>query len=156
MDGRRRVAPALFSVAMVTAVAWPATWNPPRDSFPLSSYPMFARDVSEAKQALLVRAVGIDAKGRALVMPPDIVANGEVMQAFATLRQAVERGPVATQALCEQLAKRITAQQAPPWQAISSIEIGTYRYDPIDYFVHQALPQRMAVHGSCHVRHLEK
>jgi hypothetical protein len=75
-----------------------------RDSFPLSTYPMFAYRRPEARVTLhYVIAVGEGGARRHV--PPDLVANAEVMQAMMTVRRAVDRGQ--TQQLCAEVAARV-------------------------------------------------
>lgn len=95
----------LVSLLVLAAVAWPLSRDPERgDSFPLSTYPMFAYKRPEARVTLhYVIAVGPDGARRHV--PPALVANAEVMQAMMTVRRAVDRGE--SQRLCEEVAARV-------------------------------------------------
>ena len=79
---------------MVLAMLTPVLSDPPRDSYPLSTYPMFAA-VRETEVSV-PHAVMIDADGDESFVPPVLVANDEVLQAQATIRQALRHGDAAT------------------------------------------------------------
>lgn len=96
----------LVSVVVLAAVAWPLTRDPEReDSFPLSTYPMFAFRRPDARVALHY-AVAVGEGGARRHVPPERVANAEVMQAMMTIRRAVSRGEQAK--LCREIAARLT------------------------------------------------
>lgn len=94
----------LVSVAMIAAVLSPLARDPEHgDSFPLSTYPMFAFDRHDARVTLHY-AVAVGPGGARRFVPPELVANREPMQAMQTLRRAVERGQL--RGLCEEIAGR--------------------------------------------------
>lgn len=95
---------SLVSLALLAAVAWPLARDPVReDSFPLSTYPMFAFRRPGARVAMdYVIATGPGGARRHV--PPELVANAEVMQALMTIRRAVQRGEAP--ALCRAVAGR--------------------------------------------------
>jgi hypothetical protein len=96
----------LVSVLVLAAVAWPLTRDPARgDSFPLSTYPMFAFRRPDARVALHY-AVATGPGGARRHVPPERVANAEVMQAMMTLRGAASRGE--SPRLCREIAARLT------------------------------------------------
>jgi hypothetical protein len=95
----------LVSVTMLAAVLWPLTRDPEReDSFPLSTYPMFAFDRRDARVALHY-VVAVGPGGARRHVPPSLVANREPMQAMMTVRRAVEHGQQAR--LCAEVAGRV-------------------------------------------------
>jgi hypothetical protein len=100
------------------------------DSFPISSYPMFARPRG---QPTLYAAVGRAADGSEHRLPASAIGSSEVLQTKVLIQRSVERGPEATLALCQSIAQRIAGS---PWAAaLRSVEIVRRRYDPIAYFV---------------------
>jgi hypothetical protein len=124
-----RRAPALiFSVLVVAATLSPALREPPRDSFPLSTYPMFS---SVPKRAWLDVIVGFDAAGDEHRIPPRLVANIEVMQAAETIRHAVRqrRAPQ----LCAEVAARVSAD--PDFDHVVRLEVQRRKFDPLTYFM---------------------
>jgi hypothetical protein len=124
----RRVPALLFSALVVAATIGPALRDPPRDSFPLSTFPMFS---SVRKQAWLHVIVGFDAQDNEHKIPPSLVANIEVMQAAETIRIAVRRKR--PKLLCEQVAARVA--EDPDFAQIVRLEVQSRRFDPRTYFV---------------------
>lgn len=123
-----RRAPALiFSVLVIAATLSPALREPPRDSFPLSTYPMFS---SVPKRAWLDVVVGFDAAGNEHRIPPQLVANVEVMQAAETIRLAVRqrRAPQ----LCAEVAARVAID--PDLDDVVRLEVQRRKFDPLTYF----------------------
>ena len=94
----------LISVVLAGAVALPQVGLVQDDSFPVSTYPMFA--ARRTAEVTISHAVAVDVDGTRRAVSPGAVANLEVMQAFETVRQAVRQGPAATQRLCERIATR--------------------------------------------------
>lgn len=124
----RRTPALLFCVLILGAAVWPALGEPPRDSFPLSTYPMFS---TLRGQAWLDVIVGFDTNDHERPIPPRLVANVEVMQAAQTIRIAVrKRRP---KLLCEQVAARVAAD--PEFTQIVRLEVQSRRFDPLTYFV---------------------
>lgn len=95
----------LVTVVVLAAVLWPLGLDPARDdSFPLSTYPMFAHKRPRARVNLhYVIAVGPGGARRHV--PPELIANAEVMQAMMTVRRAIERGQA--DHLCREVAARV-------------------------------------------------
>ncbi|MDH3607506.1 MAG: hypothetical protein OER12_10990, partial [Acidimicrobiia bacterium] len=63
-----RTVRCVVSAAIVLAVAAPVLGSPFRDSFPLSTYPMFS--VARPQQATVNSAVGFDIAGGELTLRP--------------------------------------------------------------------------------------
>jgi hypothetical protein len=123
----RRAPALLFSLLVVAATLSPALREPPLDSFPLSTYPMFS---SVPKQAWLDVIVGFDAAGNEHRIAPQLVANIEVMQAAETIRLAVrqKRAPL----LCAEVAARVAAD--PDYDHVVRLEVQRRKFDPLTYF----------------------
>jgi hypothetical protein len=100
------------------------------DSFPISSYPMFARPRG---QPTLFAAIARAADGSERRLPPSAIGSSEVLQTKVLIQRSVEQGPEATQALCRSIAERVAA--SPGSSELVAIEIVRRRYDPIGYFV---------------------
>jgi hypothetical protein len=122
-----RAPPLIFSVLVIAATLSPALREPPRDSFPLSTYPMFS---SVPKRAWLDVIVGFDASGNLQRIPPQLVANLEVMQAAETIRLAVRhrRAPQ----LCAEVAARVASD--PDFDHVVRLEVQRRKFDPLTYF----------------------
>ena len=100
------------------------------DSFPISSYPMFARPRG---QPTLYTVVARAADGSERRLAPSWLGSSEVLQAKVLIQRSVERGPEATRALCRNVAERVAA--AADAGDLRAVEIVRRRYDPIRYFV---------------------
>lgn len=97
------------SVVLLAAVLFPLRFERGRDSFPLSSYPMFARAKTSAAMQLHY-FLGLTEAGERRYLRPELVANQEVLQARAVIAHAVRRGPADADQLCRQVADRVAAE----------------------------------------------
>lgn len=100
------------------------------DSFPISSYPMFARPRGQPTLYTVVARTGDGSERR---LAPSWLGSSEVLQAKVLIQRSVAQGPEAARALCESVAERIAA--APDAADLRSVEIVRRRYDPVAYFV---------------------
>lgn len=135
-----------FGLGLVAAVAAPGFGDPNDDSYPLSTYPMFARG---RDKPWLNFAEGVDAQGRAVRLAPALVASGEVMQAAASVRQAVRGGPPALARLCTRIAERCAASDST--EDIVEVRIVGAQFDPIAYFERGPEPEARTVFFRCAV-----
>lgn len=110
-------------------------WSGMPDSFPLSTYPMFARPRG---QPVLHTLVGLAADGSERRLPPELVGSKEVLQAKVLIQRSVASGPEAMSALCEATAAR--AQHSADFRDLQGLAIVARRYDPVDYFVKGPAP----------------
>jgi hypothetical protein len=149
-----------FGLGLTVLVAAPGFGDPNWDSFPLSTYPMFARPRSMPR---LFFAEGASRDGTRHRLSPSLVANDEVMQATASVRRAVSAGPAAMQALCHQIAERIAHDSRPAEgrrqahdsrpadTAIIEVRLSSARFDPVRYFSHGPEPVERTTHERCDV-----
>lgn len=146
-EGFARGPALIFSALLIGATVWPALREPPRDSFPLSTYPMFS---SVRERPWVDVIVGFDAEGRERRISPELVANPEVMQAAQTISKAVRRKQAAM--LCEQVAAQVG--EAPKYAEVTRLEVQSRQFDPRTYFVDEAgkVPLRLRRRASCEVR----
>ena len=92
----------VVSIAVIAAVLAPLARHPiGGDSFPLSTYPMFAFE--RRLRETFTYAVGRTAAGERRTIAPEHVANHEVMQAYMELTRTPPR------ALCPRIAARVAA-----------------------------------------------
>jgi hypothetical protein len=133
------------SLALAAAVIWPVLGDPRDDSFPLSTYPMFSG--RQSPETDISHIVAFTAEGERSVLPPEAVANDEVVQAFETIRQAVAQGPAATRALCEDAA----AWAAGHREGVARVVVVTDTYDAVAYFDGDKAPRGSTVHAECEV-----
>ena len=107
---------------------------------------MFAR---KKGHPLVHRVVGLDGAGSRVRVPPELIANDEVMQAARTVYHAVRKGRRATARLCRESAERV-----PRWDHLRDVvrlEVVSERFDPIRYFSDGAPPERVWRHARCTV-----
>jgi hypothetical protein len=128
------------------AVLSPLVEDPNGDSFPISSYPMFARPRG---QPTLYAAVARDREGSESRLPPSVVGSSEVLQTKVLIERSVQNGPRAMQDLCNSIADKVAA--SPDAGRLRSIELVRRRYDPIAYFVSGPSPLEQERLTSCAV-----
>lgn len=135
-----------FGLGMVALTASAGLRAPRDDSYPLSTYPMFARPRGKP---LLRYVEALDADGRATRIPPELVAHDEVMQAVVTVRRAVEGGPEAMSALCARIAHAVRAD--PAYAQAQTLRLVGARFDPLRYFSEGPVPEEQIEHFRCSV-----
>ena len=139
-----RVPAYVVGLGVVLAAAWPAFRPAGEDSFPLSTYPMFARVLDKPQVSFVER---LDDKRRPHRLSPDQLGSDEVMQAYRTIKRAVRKGPKATEALCRTLAKRVASREQNKREV--RLRIVRARFDPVAYFVDEAEPEEREVLATC-------
>jgi hypothetical protein len=138
---------ALFGVVLVLASAAPLLRSAEHDSYPFSTYPMFARPLGKPQ---LTFAEGLTRSGHALRLPPEIVANDEPMQAMRTLKLTANQGPRALRQLCSGIAER--AVVTPGFAHVQRVRISRARFEPLRYFEADAPAVEAEVLVECRVR----
>ncbi len=138
---------AIFGVALVFASAAPLLRDARHDSYPLSTYPMFAR-ILERPQ--LTFAEGLTRSGTTVRLPPELVANDEPMQAMRTLKLTASAGPAALARLCATIAERVTHE--PRYDDLRRVRIARARFDPLRYFEPGAAAPPSEALVECRVR----
>ncbi len=134
------------SAIVLGAVLAPAFRAPTYDSFPTSSYPMFARD--RAREATVAHVVAISDDGRHRPIPPPLVANDEVLQAAATIHAALRRNKAMK--LCLDVAERVALD--PDWTEFTWLEVTRDRYDVITYFEGETKPKGRDIRARCRIK----
>lgn len=153
---RARTLPAMqrlysyaFAAGLLGLTLAPAFRSFTDDSYPFSTYPMFARD---RREACLSHVVGVDASGRSRSLPPRVIVNEEITQAQAIVQAAVGRGRRARRELCARVAARVAASDEPEFAGVERVEIVTACYDPVAYFVAGAEPLSSKRRAACEPR----
>jgi len=126
----------LTSALLLAAVLYPALLDPGADSFPLSTYPMFARERPrrvEVMSALALGAAMPDGSASERAVPPSYIANAEAMQALQTLRKSVQAGRRSARKLCERIARELAAQAEPRFADAREIALVTTRVDALRF-----------------------
>lgn len=121
----------VITLVTLGAVGWPLTRHPAwGDSFPLSTYPMFATRRPGAK-LYLEYMVATGPGGARRHVPPRLIANAEVMQAIVTVQQSVRRGE--SMALCRRVAPRVARD--PRFAAMDTLTVVSGSHAAVAYLV---------------------
>ncbi len=130
-----------LTLILVGLVASPLAGAFANDSFPISTYPMFATVRSSETHLSHVMLVSPDGDER--VAPPSAIANDDVLQVQETVLQALDEGPLATVALCERVARRVAGS------GVVSVQVVTSTFDAILYYQRDREPISRQVHATC-------
>ncbi len=122
---------ALLLASLSAFVRDPST----QDSFPFSTFPMFA---SVRTTPQLAHLVAVRSDGTRYRVPPSALGTDEVMQAHGTIHAASKHRDAA-RALCEKVAA--TLRESGPGDLVR-LELVRSRFDPIAYFVEPDGPDR--------------
>ena len=138
----RRAWAYVVSVCAVALVFSPVLRPGQRDSYPLSTYPMFSYD--RGRESSLPTAVGVTADGVLLRLSPELISGGyEPVRAFATVEASIANGD--TDVLCAEIAERTERRKAD----VIAIEVVTEVHDVIAWFEGQKEPSQRIVHARC-------
>lgn len=147
-----RAAAGFYALAavMLGSLLAPLLRVPPRDSFPLSTYPMFSY-AHQGQTLSLELAVAVLADGSRVAVPPRLIGTEEVMLARKLVRHAVARNQATS--FCQSIAARLRAAPDPRLGVVKAIEVRTERFDVFDYFLKPASERAHdgTVHASCPV-----
>jgi hypothetical protein len=133
-----------FGLGICVAVAAPVLREARSDSYPLSTYPMFAY---QRQKTRLCHVDGLDRAGHRTRIPPRFIANDEAMQAMRTVRLAVTAGSERTALLCERVANRLAQDAA--FAGIVRVRVIEGQFDSLSYFLGRSEPEELVVHQEC-------
>lgn len=140
---RRPVAYASIVAVLLVVGVVPLALD--RDSFPLSTYPMFSTRRSTAET--VDTAVAVDADGTTRRLGPQrIGGTDEIILATATVSGAIGNGTV--DRLCTEIAGRVAGDG--PATAVE-VEVVTERFDAILWYRGDHTPIDRTVHATCPV-----
>jgi hypothetical protein len=134
-------------VGAVLAALSPAFRDAEQDSFPLSTYPMFARTLDKPELSFVER---VDDKRHVQRLTPEHVGSDEVMQSYRVIKRAVREGPAAARSLCRTVAQRLAEREHHRRDV--KLRVVSARFDPVAYFVEDAEPESRVVIASCSAR----
>lgn len=132
-------------LGMVALVAAPGFGDPAADTYPLSTYPMFARPRGKPLLSFVEGAT----PNNTVRLPPELIAHDEIMQAVVTVRRAVQAGPEALRQLCTRIAANVVS--APAYDDVYEVRIVSARFDPVGYFTAGPTPEERMEHFRCAV-----
>jgi hypothetical protein len=134
----RRLAGALC-VAMMVAVLAPIRQNwrqPPRDSFPLSYYPMFT--FRRRKRHRERYFYGVDAHGGRVVLTHTCLGAGGLNQIRHQIHRAVRAGRA--EELARAVAANVARRKGAPFDQVVRVQVVSGRYALDRYFAGDRLP----------------
>lgn len=148
-----KVLATLFSVlvigAMLSAVLqnWQAR---PRDSFPLSYFPMFSYEFDELQTEHYL--IGRDALGnRHAIHYNNIAPGGSVVRIRReTVRAMVKRGQ--SKQLCQDASQRIAERNPRSLRSVVSLEVMTGTFSLSEYLQGNKTPASEKVQATCSIR----
>ena len=126
---RAHIAAGCASLALIAATLSPLLRNPSDDGFPLSTYPMFA--TRRLTTLTMSYALGEGAAGERIILAPELLGTGEVLQAMRVIERAVGGGKPGMEKLCGQIAARIATD--PAYAAVRDVRIVTGTHEAVDY-----------------------
>lgn len=130
----RRAAPLVAALVVCS----PLLREPASDTYPLSTYPMFATDRGAIHD--IATAVRIDADGTVHRLSPHLIGGtDEVILAAVTVDRAIARGEA--DELCAEILARLDDG--------STVEVRRERVDVVAHVIDDAEPQDVTVHATC-------
>src|SRR5262245_2109569 len=135
---------------MIGAALWPVQQNwrrDPRDSFPLSYYPMFSakRRPIETFNYL----VGRDAKGKRYLIRHSFAGHGGLNSARRQINRMVREDRADD--VAHMVATNLTTREQGKWSKIVSVDVVTGRYKVDDWFHGRKEPVSEKIKASCPV-----
>jgi len=140
--GQRTRARVVALACVVVVGGVPVALN--RDSFPLSTFPMFASQRTSSET--VDTAVAVNGTQVWRLDPERIAGTDEVIQAAATVSDAIGAGTA--DRLCAEIAQRVSS--SGPREA-NAVEVVTERYDSVKWFAGDRTVLGRVVHAHCPV-----
>ncbi len=125
----------LFSLLLIILVSSPLSENwqqKPKDSFPLSYYPMFS--LKRGKTHSLYHIVGYDKAENRYVIPYKYVGSGGLNQVRRQINKICRKGE--GDKLARKVAKRLAKKTKVPFSRLERVEVIRATYTLEDYFLH--------------------
>jgi hypothetical protein len=146
-----KLAAAIFSIALIGAMlsAVVKNWQErPRDSFPLSYFPMFTADLDDLHTEHYV--VGTDALGRRYAIHYNNIAPGGSMpRVRGDTRAMVRRGQA--EELCQRASTRLAERNTRSLRSVVRLEVMTGTFSLSEYLKGNKVPVSETLLASCPV-----
>lgn len=147
--GRPMRLAALCSLLMIGAVILPISQNwtrKPKDNFPLSHYPMFAKNRND--KAMLTYLLGIDRQGNRHFVSYTHAGTGGMNQVRKTINKRALKDP---KALCDKVARSVGRSGTAPDVLLDSIKIIKGNFQLSTFFAGNQTPTRSKEYCGCAV-----
>lgn len=144
-----RLARGFITIVVIAALCWPAIRN--SDSFPLSTYPMYA--TSRADTTVFTIANGLDEVGERGPLTLSIIgASDDPLIVAGELGAVVRRGEAAVR--CREIADRaaVARDDGQIDSRIITVEIASERHRTSEAALGDPSLEERTVHASCPVR----
>jgi hypothetical protein len=144
-----KLAAAAFSIALIGAMLsavfqnWQAR---PRDSFPLSYFPMFTGELDDLHTEHYL--VGRDARGRRYAIHYNNIAPGGSMPRIRSQTREMVRGGQAAE-LCQRASGRIAERNPRSLRSVNRLEVMTGQFSLAEYLKGVKLPRSERVRAAC-------
>jgi hypothetical protein len=148
--GRAKLLALCFCFALIGAVLSPIQQNlsrHPKDSFPLSYYPMFSAKREPIET--FYYAVGLDGEGKRTYLRHSVIGNGGENQVRRGLRKIINAG--GGPELAQQVAQRVAKRDGRRYRGIVSVSIIKGKYSVNDWFHGKQEPVSERVYGTASV-----
>jgi hypothetical protein len=144
-----RLYAAAVSIALLLAVLYPILRDPEDDSFPLSTYPMFARNRS--RLAKVDAALALGRGGMETALSPLLIGSPETMLAIHILTKSVHAGERSARDLCRAIAARVAKSADPELSGARQVALVTETIDVVQYAGGVRAPRDREVHTRCRI-----
>lgn len=158
-DRLGRVGALIVMFVVGCAVAAPAIWGSRivdpkgKDSFPLSWYPMFSREVKETVR--LNHIIGFDAEGNEYRIPYTFFTRGGMNEGRARLNRMAKAKDGSLKRTCKKVAARLAKKRKRDkrFHGVVRVEVVRSLYDPRKYFTGERPdPVKRRVRTRCRVK----
>jgi hypothetical protein len=87
-----------------------------------------------------------------VTVAPRFLGTNEVLQARATLREAVQGGRATADRVCRAIAERVAREPGEPYDHVRSIELRTVTVDAVAWLGGDTRPRATKSHARCRVQ----
>lgn len=141
----------MLSLVVIALVMLPVLQNwreRPKDSFPLSYYPMFTASRGEGTR--ITYLLGVDANGQQHPLHYNFVGKGGLNQVRRQINRMKDEGRA--DKLCEEVAKKVARRKSKRYRDMVEVRVVTGQFNFNDYFVAgKKQPLKVRVHAACRI-----
>jgi hypothetical protein len=140
-----------LSLLMLAVVMSPVVENwreEPRDSFPLSYYPMFTERRGETTRVSYL--AGFDQQGNRQVIPYFLIGTGGLNQVRRQIPKLIDRRQA--NELCREVSARIARRRIEPYSSMVTLRVVTGTYGLANRYAGEKAPISEHVHARCDVK----
>ncbi|MGH1493547.1 MAG: hypothetical protein ACRBK7_29805 [Acidimicrobiales bacterium] len=141
-----------YVVLAVTLVALVLPVLLDNDSFPLATYPMYARTRGDV--VAISTATGLTSTGETIRLSPEIIGDSDDPLIVASLvRDAVNAGPAQVDILCRQIAERsVGSLSLDPTDRLVQLQVVTETHNVVEHVLGRSSLLSREIHATCEQR----